>query len=314
MSLSKLLHPGPQAEPRTVGRKAKRLRDYELPQTLPVVAVHVMALIGLVWTFMGKVGWEPWALAFGLYWIRMWGVTAGYHRYFSHRTFKTGRAFQFILALVAQTASQRGVLWWAAHHRDHHKFSDEERDVHSPVKHGLIHAQIGWIYDYNGGTDYERVKDMAKYPELVVLNKLWLVPVVALGFACFFWMGLPGLFVGFGMGTVVLWHGTFTINSLSHVWGNRRYETTDDSRNNWVLAIITMGEGWHNNHHHFMNSARQGFFWWEIDMTYYSLKVLGWLGIIWDIKAPPARVYGDDLKPAAPAADPEREPVSLEAA
>lgn len=300
--LSKLLVPGPQAEPREVGRKSKRLWDYELLQAWPMVIVHAMAAVGIVWTFMGKVPWEAWALCIAAYWIRMWGVTAGYHRYFSHRTFKTGRLFQFVLAVVAQTASQRGVLWWGAHHRDHHKYSDLERDVHSPVVHGLMHAQLGWIYDYNGKTDYGRIKDMAKYPELVFLNKYWLLPVIAFGVFSTVWLGLPGLFVGFSLSTVLLWHGTFTINSLSHVWGKRRYETADDSRNNWVLAIITLGEGWHNNHHHFMNSARQGFFWWEFDPTYYTLKVLGWLGIVWDIKAPPARVYDEDLEPSAPLA------------
>ncbi|MBL4685471.1 MAG: acyl-CoA desaturase [Nannocystaceae bacterium] len=294
---------------------AKRLRDYELLQTYPVVIVHVMAVIGLVMAAMGNVPWEAWALCFTLYWVRMWGVTAGYHRYFSHRTFKTSRVFQFIIAIVAQSSAQRGVLWWAAHHRDHHKFSDQERDVHSPIQHGLVHAQIGWIYDHNGKTDYARVKDMCKFPELVVLNKVWVVPTILLAVLCTAWLGWAGLLIGFGLNTVLVWHGTFTINSLSHVWGNTRYETGDTSRNNWILAIITMGEGWHNNHHHFMNSARQGFFWWEFDMTYYTLKALSWVGIVWDIKAPPARVYGADLEAPASARDVKAESVSsIEAA
>ena len=261
----------------------------------PFAAIHVFALVGLVWTFMGKVGWEPWAVAFVLYWVRMWAVTAGYHRYFSHRTYKTSRLFQFILAFLAQTASQRGVLWWSAHHRDHHKYSDEERDVHSPLQHGFWHSHVGWLYDGNGKTDYERVKDLARYPELVLLDKYWAVPPTILGIATWLWMGWPGLLVGFFLSTAVLMHCTFTINSLSHLWGKRRYATTDTSRNNWVLAIITMGEGWHNNHHHFMNSTRQGFFWWEIDVSYYILKVMSWFGIVWDLKEPPARVYDEDV-------------------
>lgn len=315
MSIAELLFkPGPQPEPRTEGRKSKRLRDYEWSQIVPMLALHVLGVIGIVWAVLGWVPWEAWALCFAGYWIRMWGTTAGYHRYFAHRTFKTSRWFQFVLALVAQSAAQRGALWWAAHHRDHHKFSDTDRDVHSPVAHGLIHSQVGWIYDHNGDTDYERVKDMTKYPELVVLNKLWWIPIAAYGVACTLWLGLPGLFISFGLGTTLLWHGVFTINSLAHVWGKKRYETGDDSRNNWFLAIITMGEGWHNNHHHFMNSTRQGFFWWEIDLTYYSLRVLSWLGIVWDIKEPPARVYGADLEPGAKAAAPRPQPSVGEAA
>jgi len=293
---SKLFEAGPQPEPRTVGRLAKRLGDYQWAATTPVVAVHIMAILGLVWAAMGWVPWEAWAACFVLYWIRMWGVTGGYHRYFAHRTYKTSRAFQFVIAIIAQLGAQRGVLWWAAHHRDHHKYSDQERDVHSPTQHGLMHAHIGWIYDHNGDTDYERIKDMAKYPELVFLNKLWFIPVVSLGIASFLWLGWAGLFVTFAVNTVLIWHGTFTINSLSHVWGKPRYKTNEDSKNHWFLAIITMGEGWHNNHHHFMNSCRQGFFWWEVDATYYILKAMSWVGLVWDLKPPPARVYGQDLE------------------
>ena len=184
-----------------------------------------------------------------------------------------------------------GGLWWAATHRDHHRFSDGDRDPHSPVKWGLLHAQVGWLYDHNGDTDYARVKDLAKYPELVVLNKLWLLPPTIMGVLCYIFLGLDGLLVGFMLSTAVLWHCTFTINSLAHVWGSRRYETEDDSRNNLWLALLTMGEGWHNNHHHFMGSTRQGFYWWEIDMSYYVIKAMSWVGLVWDVKEPPARVY-----------------------
>lgn len=314
VSLPKIFEPDAQPEPRMVGRKSKRLGEYELPESFPLVAMHIMALAGIVLALMGRVPWQVWAFAFISYWIRMWGVTAGFHRYFSHRTFKTSRVFQFILAVIAQTASQRGALWWAAHHRDHHKYSDQERDVHSPVQHGLLHSHLGWIYDYNGATDYARVKDLTKFPELVMLNKVWALEMTLLGLVSYLWMGWAGLLVGFALSTVVLMHCTFTINSLAHVWGKRRYANTgDDSRNNWVLALITLGEGWHNNHHHFMNSTRQGFYWWEIDVTYYSLKVLSWVGIVWDLKEPPARVYDADLR-ATPAASADGESASLEAA
>jgi stearoyl-CoA desaturase (delta-9 desaturase) len=273
--------------PARPGKRARSWRDYELRGMLPFIIIHVMAIVGVV---LGA-SWQAWVLCIALYWVRMFFVTGAYHRYFSHRTYKTSRWMQFVLAFMAETTAQRGALWWAAHHRDHHKFSDDERDVHSPVRWGFWHSQFGWLYDQNGPTDYARVKDLAKYPELVVLNKLWLVPPAIMGTLCWMVLGMDGLLVGFMLSTVLLWHGTFTINSLAHIWGNRRYQTTDDSRNNLWLALLTMGEGWHNNHHHFMNSTRQGFFWWEIDMTYYVLKAMSWVGLVWDLKEPPARVY-----------------------
>jgi stearoyl-CoA desaturase (delta-9 desaturase) len=162
--------------------------------------------------------------------------------------------------------------------------------VHSPVKFGFWHSHMGWIFDKYSATDWARVKDLSKYPELVALDKLWFVPPTLLGIACYVFGGLEALFGGFMLSTVMLWHGTFTINSLSHIWGKRRYATTDDSRNNWVLALITMGEGWHNNHHHYMGSTRQGFFWWEIDMTYYVLRAMAAVGLVWDLREPPSRV------------------------
>jgi stearoyl-CoA desaturase (delta-9 desaturase) len=283
-----------QPLPARPGRLARTWRDYELVAVLPFLAIHVLGVLGVV---LGA-SWQAWVLCIALYWVRMFFVTGAYHRYFSHRTYKTSRWMQFILAFMAETTAQRGALWWAATHRDHHKFSDTDRDPHSPVKWGLMHAQFGWLYDHNGLTDYARVKDLAKYPELVVLNKLWLVPPAILGTLCWAFLGWDGLLVGFMFSTVLLWHGTFTINSLAHVWGSRRYPTTDDSRNNLWLALLTMGEGWHNNHHHFMNSTRQGFYWWEIDMTYYVLKAMSWVGLVWDLKEPPARVY-EQAKPDA---------------
>ena len=270
-----------------VGKRARSWRDYELAALIPMVAIHVGAL-GVFWTGMSP---SIVLLCAALYFIRMFGVTGLYHRYFSHRTFKTSRPMQFLFAVLAQTSSQRGVLWWAAHHRDHHKYSDTDRDVHSPVQFGFLHAHIGWIFDNNSDTDWARVKDLSRYPELVVLDKLWWLPPVLLGVATWAIWGWAGLWGGFMLSTVLLWHGTFTINSLSHVWGSRRYATSDDSRNNWLLALITMGEGWHNNHHHFMGSTRQGFYWWEIDMSYWIVRGLAAVGLVWDVKEPPARVY-----------------------
>lgn len=298
--LDRLLEIPASPPARAKGKQARSFRDYELTALIPFLAIHVLAL-GALWT---GASWQVWVVCGVLFFARMFGVTGAYHRYFSHRTFKTGRVMQFLLAFLAETSSQRGVLWWAAHHRDHHKFSDTDRDVHSPKQWGFWHSHVGWIYDKNEATNFQRVKDLARYPELVILDKLWWVPPTILGFTVWGIWSWPGLFVGFALSTVLLWHSTFTINSLSHVWGNRRYETTDTSRNNWVLALLTMGEGWHNNHHHFMGSTRQGFFWWEVDMTYYILKVMSWMGLVWDIKEPPARVYE---KPAEHATEPLRD-------
>ncbi len=256
--------------------------------------------------FYTGIDWTAIAIGVGLYWLRMFGITAGYHRYFAHRSYRTSRAFQFTLALLGTLAVQKGVLWWAGNHRIHHKYSDQEGDPHSPVRRGFWWAHLGWILsaDYNQ-TPFDRIPDMAKYPELRWLNRYYLVPPVALATALFLIGGLPWLVWGFFVSTTVLWHSTFTINSLAHVYGSRRYDTDDTSRNNFWLALLTMGEGWHNNHHRYMNSVRQGFFWWEVDASYYILRGLAALGVIWDLHLPPRKLL---------AAEPDAAAVSAEAA
>ena len=198
---------------------------------------------------------------------------------------------QLFFALLAMSSSQKGVLWWASHHRTHHKFSDQDGDVHSVLRDGFLWGHVGWIlsrkYD---ATDTAKVKDLTRFPELVWLDRFWWVPPTALGVGCFAVGGWFGLTWGFLVSTVLLWHGTFTINSLTHMFGTRRYATTDNSRNNALLAAITLGEGWHNNHHYYQRSVRQGFFWWELDPTYYVLRALALFGLVWDLHAPPARV------------------------
>jgi len=255
---------------------------------VPFWGVHVAALVGAI-----MVGWSWAALGWlvGSYAVRMFSITAGYHRYFAHRTFKTGRVFQFILAVLAMSAAQQGILWWAAHHRAHHKHSDEAADVHSPVQRGFWWSHIGWILgSRHKGTDYENIKDFAKYPELRWLNRHDLFVAVGWGFVLYFIGGPVALFWGHFVSLVLVWHLTFCINSLAHVWGTRRYATDDASRNNPVLAVLTFGEGWHNNHHHYQRTARQGFFWWEVDVTYYVLKVLEWMRIVSGVQGVPRHV------------------------
>jgi stearoyl-CoA desaturase (delta-9 desaturase) len=279
---------------------AKRLRDYQWFGAIPLILVHLLPLLA----FFTGTKWQDWVVFVALYWIRMFAVTGVYHRYFSHRTYKTSRWFQFVLAFWAMTSSQKGVLWWAARHRTHHRFSDQDGDPHDSRR-GFWYSHIGWLYDHNEATDFGKVRDLARYPELVFLNKFWFIPPVALALAVWALWGWSGLLIGFFLSTVVLWHGTFTINSLSHIFGSQRYDAKDDSTNNWFLAIITMGEGWHNNHHHFMGSTRQGFMWWEYDFTYYILRVFALFGLVWELKEPPRRVYDRTTWKAAALETPE---------
>ncbi|MDH7973988.1 acyl-CoA desaturase [Sphingomonas sp. AR_OL41] len=261
--------------------------DIAYPSIAPFLLVHIGCLAAL-WT---GVTWPALALCIGLYWLRMFGVTAGYHRYFSHRAFATSRWFQFVLAFVAQSSAQRSVLWWAAKHRHHHLHSDTAEDVHSPLHRGFVYSHVGWIFARSHDSfDPARIPDFARYPELRLLNRFELAPAVIMALLCLLIAGWSGLVVGFLWSTVLVYHGTFCINSLAHVRGRKRYVTGDDSRNNWLLALVTMGEGWHNNHHAYPSSTRQGFRWWEVDATYYVLKALALLGIVSKLKAPPAGV------------------------
>ncbi|HEY1554150.1 MAG TPA: acyl-CoA desaturase [Kofleriaceae bacterium] len=263
-------------------------RTYFSAHTIPFWAIHVLAAAGLA--VLGF-SWLGLALCFALYVPRMFFVTAAYHRYFSHRSYKTSRWFQAVLAFGAEMTGQKGVLWWAAHHRVHHKLSDERGDLHSVRQSGFWWAHVGWILARDlEGTDDVRIKDFAKYPELRWLDRYWFVPMLSAMALTYVLGGFFALVWGFALCQVLCWHGTFTINSLSHLWGRKRYATTDDSRNNPVLALITMGEGWHNNHHHYQVSARQGFYWWEIDVTYYVLRALAAVGVIWDLHGVPAHV------------------------
>ncbi|MEZ4298261.1 MAG: acyl-CoA desaturase [Polyangiaceae bacterium] len=268
-----------------------RKHEYHWVTSIPFFLIHGVAVAGAIWTGFS---WKMLLLAIAFYYIRMFGVTAGYHRYFSHRTFRTSRVFQFLLAFLAQTSAQKGALWWASHHRLHHKKSDLPGDVHSVKLDGFYWAHVGWILSTeHEKTDMSRIGDLAKYPELQWLNRYHLVPPTLLAVAMFLIGGAPALMWGFFLSTVLLWHGTFTINSLSHVFGKRRYATTDDSRNNALLAMLTMGEGWHNNHHHYQRSVNQGFFWWEIDVTYYILWMFSKVGLVWDLHTPPAHILAD---------------------
>ena len=289
---------------------AEALRDEQSERVdwvrcVPFFALHA-GCVGVVW-----VGWS-WAAvgtAVGLYVVRMFAITGFYHRYFSHKTFKTSRLWQFLFAVLGNSSAQRGPLWWAARHRHHHSHADTEADIHSPSRRGFVWSHVGWLMTPAAfPTDWRRVRDWAKFPELVWLNRFDVVVPLALaaglyglGAALAAWapgLGTSGpqmLVWGFFISTVVLFHGTATINSLDHIWGRRRYATPDTSRNNAFLSVLTLGEGWHNNHHHCSTTARQGFFWWEFDITYYLLVALSWLGIVRELSPVPERKLTSNL-------------------
>ncbi len=253
-----------------------------------IIAIHVATIVAFVLAITGGVSWGLIALAAATYVIRMFAITGVYHRYFSHRTYKTSRAFQFFLALLGASATQKGPLWWGSTHRHHHKHSDDELDPHSPLRRGFVRSHMTWWLSRDWEkTDEAGISDFAKYPELRWLDKYHYVGPTLLIAVTWLIAGGDGILWGYAVSTFFLMHATFTINSLSHVFGSRRFATTDTSRNNALLAMITMGEGWHNNHHHYMSSARQGFYWWEIDATYYILWTLSKLGLVWDLRPVP---------------------------
>ncbi len=274
---------------------------FEWSRAVPFLILH-LGCLGVIWT-----GWSGTAVAVAaaLYLIRMFAVTGLYHRYFCHRAFKTSRPVQFVFALLGLTAVQRGPLWWSAVHRHHHQHSDDDEDVHSPGWKGFAWSHVGWLTSSrNFPTDYNRVKDLAKFPELVFLNRfdligpLLLVALLALAgsllhaFAPGLGTGAGQLVVwGFFISTVFLFHGTCAVNSFAHTLGTQRYKTGDESRNSFILALVTLGEGWHNNHHHFPATARQGFYWWEIDISFYVLRGLESLGLVWDLRPVPETAY-----------------------
>ena len=251
---------------------------------IPFLSVHGMCL----WAFQTGIKPEWLLLAIGSSDVRMVGVTAGDHRYFAHRSYKTSRVFQFLLAFLAMTSAQKGVLWWAAHHRHHHKYSDREEDFHSPLQRGFWFSHVGWtLSEKHMRADLSLIKDFAQYPEICFLNRFYFIPPALYGLLIYMLWGFPGLIWGFFISTTALYHCTFFINSLTHMVGRVRYRSGDGSRNSFILAILCCGEGWHNNHHHFMSSARLGFRWYEIDIGYYILRVLAVPRLVWGLRPVP---------------------------
>ena len=286
---------------RDVPKAEASSRRSVVTRNLPFATVHALALTA-IWT---GVSWPAVVVCLGLYWMRVFFITGFYHRYFSHRSYRTSRVFQSVIAFLGTTAMQKGPLWWAGHHRFHHRHSDGEEDVHSPLRGGFWWAHVGWLIKVSrDDTRWDEVKDLARFPELRFFESQYRLGmlafaggVVGLGFwleRSFPQTGVTWLQVlvwGFVISTLMLWHTTYLINSGAHMWGNRRFATNDTSRNNFWLALVTMGEGWHNNHHRYPGAERNGFYWYEVDVTHWLLTVLSWLGLVWDLRRPPRHVY-----------------------
>ncbi len=267
---------------------------------VPYLALHA-AVLAVLWVGVSAIAL---ATAVTLYAVRMFAITAFFHRYFAHKSFRTSRFLQFLFAALGTSAVQRGPLWWAAHHRHHHLHSDGAQDPHSPRRDGFLWAHTGWfLAGRNYAVRHELIRDLTRFPELRWLDRFDVIVPMLLAAALFALghvlaryrpeLGTSGaqlLVWGFCISTVALYHATFLVNSLAHRWGRRRYRTPDDSRNNWWIALLTLGEGWHNNHHHYPGAARQGFYWWEIDLTYYGLKALEALGLVWGLRSVPISI------------------------
>ncbi len=288
-------------------------------RVIPYAIIHLICL-GVIW-----VGWS-WAavgVAVFLYALRVFTLTGFYHRYFAHRAFKTGRITQFIFGWIGCTSVQRGPLWWAAHHRHHHVHSDDPDDLHSPRQKGALWAHMGWFLTPRAeATNVRMIPDFAKYPELRWLNRFDLVPPLFLALSLYglgellalcnvATTGLQMLIWGMFISTVAVYHVTYLVNSATHIIGRRRYETKDDSKNSMIVALLTFGEGWHNNHHYYPNSVRQGFFWWEIDITWYVLKMMAGLGLVWELRPVPKRILYGQRKRVPVAAVPATVPTAI---
>ncbi|SFN13236.1 acyl-CoA desaturase [Dokdonella immobilis] len=285
------------AEPVSPDEDADRI---DWLRAIPFIAMHI-ACIGVIWVGVSRIALLVAAL---LYAMRMFALTGFYHRYFSHRAFRTSRAVQFVFAAIGAMCVQRGPLWWAAHHRHHHRHTDTPEDMHSPRQHGFLWAHMGWFLTPRGfRTNWEAIPDFRRFPELRLIDRFDLLMPVLLAASLYgfgSWLGetrpelgtsgAQMLVWGFFVSTIVLFHATVTINSLAHQFGSRRFDTRDDSRNNWILALLTFGEGWHNNHHHFPGAARQGFRWWEFDLTWYLLRGMAAVGLVRDLKPVPAAI------------------------
>lgn len=248
--------------------------------------------------------WSLVAVWAASHFLRAIGLTLAFHRYFAHRAFELSRPARFFWALVGTAAMQKGPLWWAGHHISHHKYADRDGDPHSPAVSGFYYAHVGWfLHDAKHATlppTNPVIRDFSRVPEIAWLDRWYVVPPALLAVALYLVGGYAWLVWGFSLATTTLAHATFSINTINHLWGTRRFETPDESRNNALTAFFAVGEGWHNNHHRYQRAARNGFYWWEIDLTWYVVAAMSWLGLAWNLQPVPPRIY-EEARHGAPA-------------
>ena len=292
-----------------------------LPNTLQILvfwfvqaSAFVAFFVPFTWAYVGL-----WAAS---HFIRAIGLTLAFHRYFAHRTFQMHRVARFVWALIGTAAMQKGPLWWAGHHVNHHRYADRDGDPHSPAVSGFYYAHVGWFLNDAKHDKLEAsnpvIRDFSKAPEIVWLEKYYSLPPLLLAAGLYLAGGLPLVVWGFCVPTVTLSHSTFSINTVNHLFGSRRFETPDDSRNNVITAVFAAGEGWHNNHHRYQRAARNGFYWWEFDPTWYVIRAMAAVGLAWDVQRVPERVYAEararQRRAPAPASEAALAPLALDLA
>ena len=259
------------------------------------IAVFWLVQASAVLMFAVPFRWAFVALWAASHFSRALGLTLIFHRYLAHRAFQMNRVARFVWAFIGTAAMQKGPLWWAGHHVNHHRYADRDGDPHSPSVSGFYYAHIGWFLN---DTRHDQlppsnpvIRDFSKDFEIAWLERFFVVPPLLLAIAMFLAGGLPWLVWGFCVPTVTLAHSTFAINTINHMFGSRRFETLDASRNNLLTAFFAVGEGWHNNHHRYQRAARNGFYWWEFDPTWYVIRAMAAVGLVWGIQSVPTRIY-----------------------
>jgi stearoyl-CoA desaturase (delta-9 desaturase) len=265
--------------------------------TFTAIVVFWTVQASALLAFFVPLSWPLAALWAASHFVRAIGLTLAFHRYFAHRAFQMSRAARVFWTLVGTAAMQKGPLWWAGHHVNHHRFADRDGDPHSPAVSGFYYAHIGWFLN---DARHDRIesgnavmRDFGGVPEIAWLDRYYFAPPLALAAAMYLAGGFEWLVWGFCVPTVTLAHATFAINTVNHLFGSRRFDTMDDSRNNAVTAVFAVGEGWHNNHHRYQRAARNGFFWWEFDPTWYVIRAMAAVGLAWDVQVVPVRVYAE---------------------
>jgi stearoyl-CoA desaturase (Delta-9 desaturase) len=265
-----------------------------LPNILQIVIFWTVQVSALL-IFAVPFRWAFVAVWAASHFLRAIGLTLAFHRYFAHRAFKMNRVARFVWTWIGTSAMQKGPMWWAGHHVNHHKYADRDGDPHSPMVSGVYYAHIGWFLNDTRHDKLEPnnpvIRDFSRVPEIAFIEKYFFLPPLLLAIAMFAIGGFPLLIWGFCLPTMTLAHATFAINTVNHMFGSRRFETVDESRNNPLTALFAVGEGWHNNHHRYQRAARNGFYWWEFDPTWYVIRAMKAVGLAWDVQAVPKRIY-----------------------